>query len=115
MDVLEATELLRREAALVVNRSRPELEVLRTERLQKVVWGASGVQYQVEISALPDGAHPDEDVTLLLSIDDGGWRGFLPLSGSLHLHKDGTWSDLEMTTPRKPLIQRLLDWRTPAE
>lgn len=51
------------------------------EEFPEVV-GASGTQYQMEIQIVWDNK-PGGDVRVLGSIDDGGWRAFLPLCDSL--------------------------------
>ena len=52
------------------------------------VVGASGTQYQVEIQIVWDDK-PSGDVRVLGSIDDGGWRAFLPLCDSLLVTPEG--------------------------
>lgn len=41
----------------------------------------SGAEYQIELQVLWDD-HPQGDVRILASIDDGGWRAWWPLSCS---------------------------------
>ena len=48
------------------------------------VTGPSGAQHQMEIQLVWNNK-PNGDVRLLGSIDDGGWRAFMPLSADLIL------------------------------
>jgi len=50
--------------------------------------GASGRSYQIELQCLWDD-RPDGDVRVIGSIDDGGWRSFVPLTRSLIKAADG--------------------------
>ena len=50
--------------------------------------GASGTQYQVEIQIVWDDK-PNGAVRVLGSIDDGGWRAFMPLCDSVIMTPDG--------------------------
>lgn len=50
--------------------------------------GPSGTQYQLEIQIVWDDK-PGGTVRVLGSIDDGGWRAFLPLCDSLLMTPDG--------------------------
>ncbi len=45
------------------------------------VEGLSGAQYQIELAILWD-TGPGGSIRVLGSVDDGGWRAFLPLSES---------------------------------
>ena len=40
--------------------------------------GRSGAQYQLEVEVMWD-YKPDDDIRVMGSIDDGGWRAFSPL------------------------------------
>ena len=53
------------------------------------VTGESGANYQIEIDVLWDSA-ANKDLRIIGSIDDGGWRAFLPLTESLIMKPDGT-------------------------
>jgi len=54
------------------------------------VVGPSGTTYQVEVNVFWDGA-PGPNVRVLLSIDDGGWRAFVPLTDSFIMAPDGSF------------------------
>ena len=60
--------------------SRPEVKSISTE---------SGVCYQIELNVFWD-SQPEKDLRIMGSIDDGGWRAFLPLTESLIMKPDGT-------------------------
>jgi hypothetical protein len=49
-----------------------------------------GVVYQVEIDVVWDG-DPNGDVRVLGSIDDGGWRAFVPLCDGFIKAPDGSF------------------------
>jgi len=55
----------------------------------KNVAGESGAIYQIEVNVIWD-SKPDGDLRIVASIDDGGWRAFLPLTDSLIIKPDGT-------------------------
>ena len=52
------------------------------------VVGPSGVEYQIEVQFVWDG-QSGGDVRVLGSIDDGGWRAFVPLCDSFIMAPDG--------------------------
>jgi hypothetical protein len=57
------------------------------EEFPEVV-GATGTQYQIETQIVWDDK-PGGDVRVLASIDDGGWRAFVPLCDSLIMTPNG--------------------------
>jgi hypothetical protein len=60
----------------------------RIDNLEAVkVTGPSGRVYQIEVQMIWDGK-PNGDVRVLGSIDDGGWRAFLPLTETLLIQRD---------------------------
>jgi hypothetical protein len=79
MDHVEAKWLLLR---MLVGYRRHSYERLRTmigDSKQVEIVGASGMRYQIDVDIIWD-AHPEGDIRILASIDDGGWRAFCPLS-----------------------------------
>jgi hypothetical protein len=52
--------------------------------------GNGGAVYQVEIEFMWDGV-PGGDVLVIGSIDDGGWRAFVPLTRSFIKGADGSF------------------------
>jgi len=91
VDRAEASRILEGELALFREESYEELvrrvsaDSLHCERA-----GAAGSPYQVEIQFLWDGA-PGGDILVMGSIDDGGWRAFLPLTRSFIKAADGSF------------------------
>ena len=82
MDNTEAIQLL--ESELTIFRDQPYADLIRQipERpLEYERSGASGAKYQLEIQFFWDN-QPGGDVRVMGSIDDGGWRAFLPLNRS---------------------------------
>lgn len=87
----------RREAETIL---AAELAQLRTESYGALVQrlldkqetperiGASGTRYQLELQAFWDG-EPHADLRVIGSIDDGGWRAFVPLTDSFIRSPDG--------------------------
>jgi hypothetical protein len=53
------------------------------------VTAESGTSYQGEIRVFWD-AEPDGAIRVMASIDDGGWRAFVPLTEDFILAPDGT-------------------------
>ena len=87
----EATELLDRELARL--RSEPyELLVSRIDnsphRLEPT--GADGTSYQIVIRVFWDD-RPGGNVRVIGSIDDGGWRAFVPLNRDFIKAPDGSF------------------------
>jgi hypothetical protein len=52
--------------------------------------GPSGAEYQVEIEAVWDSRQKGH-VRVIASIDDGGWRAFVPLCDSFIKAPDGSF------------------------
>ena len=50
----------------------------------------SGAAYQVETEAFWDG-RKEGDLRVTVTVDDGGWRAFVPLGESFILARDGTF------------------------
>jgi hypothetical protein len=57
------------------------------EEFPEVV-GATGTQYQIETQIVWDDK-PGGNVRVLASIDDGGWRAFMPLCDSVIMTPNG--------------------------
>jgi hypothetical protein len=92
MNTDEATAIVRQE--LTKLRARPYaalVALIGNNPPTIVVTGASGGEYQIEIQALWD-VDPGGDVRVIGSIDDGGWRAFLPLSQDFVAHPNGVTS-----------------------
>jgi hypothetical protein len=52
--------------------------------------GASGVTYQVETEAFWDGAEGG-DIRVIVGVDDGAWRAFMPLTEDFIMAPDGSF------------------------
>jgi hypothetical protein len=86
LDNLEAMELLHNVLTGYRRQSHQALSahIGQEECLQ--VTGASGTEYQIEVQFFRDG----RGVLVVGSIDDGGWRAFVPLTESFVVHSDGS-------------------------
>lgn len=58
----------------------------------KQVVGEDGNSYQLEIEAIWDITR-DEDVRVIVSADDGGWRALKPLTQDFIMRPDGSYVD----------------------
>jgi len=54
--------------------------------------GESAVVYQVQTQAVWD-SRVDGDLRVMVAVDDGGWRAFLPLSEDFIIAPDGSFVD----------------------
>lgn len=90
MDRSEASELLRDHLSSWRSRSYQDLADQVGESHQSVVKGASGTDYQVDVQVVWD----DEaygNIRVIGSIDDGGWRAFVPITDAFLLAPDGSF------------------------
>jgi hypothetical protein len=89
MNTAEAKSILSKE--LKAFAARPYDELVRSISRSEVknTLSESGVRYQIKLSVLWD-SEPNKDLRIMGSIDDGGWRAFLPLTESLIMKPDGT-------------------------
>jgi hypothetical protein len=90
MNKQEATELLQNQLAVWRQKSHRELAASIGQPDCAEVLGASGAVYQVEVEAFWDG-QAGEDIRVLGSIDDGGWRALVPLCADFILRPDGSF------------------------
>jgi hypothetical protein len=91
MDKDEAIQILERELAIFRDKPYADLVGRIPERtLGYERFGATGVEYQAEIQFFWDN-QPGGNVRVMGSIDDGGWRAFLPLSRSFIKSADGSF------------------------
>ena len=92
MNHIEAKELLAVEVAKYRKWSYADLvKLIENPPGCVTVSGVSNAKYQIEVNAHRD-AQPAGDVRVVGSIDDGGWRAFLPLSDSFIVAPGGTIS-----------------------
>jgi hypothetical protein len=90
MDKREATRILAATTGELRRRSRNELQKLLSNPEVTKVRGESGTTYQVEAQAAWDDKQ-GHDLRVLVSIDDGGWRSFAPMSNSFIVAPDGSF------------------------
>jgi hypothetical protein len=90
MDKTEASQVLRVQLEPWRRRTYAELtrEVGHSHRFE--LNGPSGTWYRGHIRMYWDDK-PDGAVRVIGSIDDGGWRAFVPLTDSFILGSDGTF------------------------
>jgi hypothetical protein len=79
MDNEEASQLLRVYLDGYRRRSYEELVALLDHPQDAEIRGTSGVDYYIQVQVFWN-RHPGEDVRVLASINDGGWRAFVPLT-----------------------------------
>jgi hypothetical protein len=92
VDKAEAGKILSTETARLRQRSysqlRRSVESRDVETLE--VRGTSGTVYQLEINFFWDN-EPRGTIRVLVSIDDGGWRAFSPITEDFILAPDGSF------------------------
>lgn len=88
MDKDEARQIAQEYLVELRQLSYQELCELKAETVERV--GPSGAIYQVETLSFWD---DDEggDIRVIVSVDDGGWRAFHPLSEGFIMAPDGTF------------------------
>ena len=84
----EAKAILSDQLKSFTARSYSELAALIDKPVDVEIAGLSGTKYQIEINVFFD-SKPGGDLRIIGSIDDGGWRAFVPLSDSLIMKPDG--------------------------
>jgi hypothetical protein len=90
MNRIEALRVLRGELQPLRERSWTDLrkEVGQSRRFE--VTAESGTRYQGDVQVFWDDK-PNGAIRVLASIDDGGWRAFVPLTEDFILTPDGTF------------------------
>lgn len=83
-----ARECLALESAKLQRLSYQELIGFIDRPLSKWVTGTDGEQYQLEINVFWD-CRKKENVRVMLAVDDGGWRAFVPLTDSFIVSPTG--------------------------
>jgi hypothetical protein len=79
MDNTEALAVLDQQLALLVRRPYAELAAIVDQPQSAHANGSSGTAYQIEFNVFYDSAAKG-DLRIVGSIDDGGWRAFVPLT-----------------------------------
>ena len=91
MDNEEALRLLERDMDALRNESYVDLaRRVDTESREYELMGSGGARYQVEIQFRWDNRQGG-NVLVMGSIDDGGWRAFVPLTRSFIKSADGSF------------------------
>jgi hypothetical protein len=87
MDRIIATQLLQQELQRARERGYASLAANVGEETTREIVGPDGKQYQISVLVVWD---RDENGTLrvIVSIDDGGWRAFKPLTADDLIHPD---------------------------
>jgi hypothetical protein len=89
MDKTEAQSILTKELTEFAARTYNEIVTLIKRPEVKNVIGKSGANYQIDVNVFWD-SKPDGNLRIMASIDDGGWRAFVPVTDSLIMKPDGT-------------------------
>ncbi|MCH7711877.1 MAG: hypothetical protein IH903_09610 [Proteobacteria bacterium] len=92
MDKKEARVVLAEHLARYRTRPYAELEKLLGDAEAYETDGPSGVTYQLTFQTYLDGKESD-DLRVLGTIDDGGWRWFSPLVDNFIMRRDGSFVD----------------------
>jgi hypothetical protein len=90
MDKAEARAILAEQIAALRTWSFAELRGLEYDPTGGEVIGPSGAKYQVEMEAVWDGKKGGP-LRVIVAIDDGGLRAFVPISGGFIIAPDGSF------------------------
>lgn len=90
MDKAEARRLLAATVEQLRRRSRAELEQLLGNPEVSEIRTPSGNTYQTEIESVWDD-RKGSNLRIFVSIDDGGWSAFFPMTDSFILAPDGSF------------------------
>jgi len=90
MDTKEAKELLKSQVDHLRAMSYHDLLGLMDKETVTEVDGSPGRRYTIETSVFWDGAK-DRDLRVMVSIDDGGWRAYAPLTDDFIMAPDGSF------------------------
>jgi len=88
MDPLAARTVLVRELSIWRSKPYRDLAGLISQSKTVQVKEPDGKSYQIEIQVLWDSS-PNGNIRVLGTIDDGGWRAFVPLSESFIVAPSG--------------------------
>lgn len=88
MNKQEAKRILAEHLAKYRTRPYADLQRLLHEQDMAEVTAPSGTWYQIEVQAFWDDK-PNGNLRVMGSIDDGGWRAFVPLTDSFIMTPDG--------------------------
>ena len=88
MNTEEARQIIQDELVVYEKKLYAELASLIDEEFHSEKQGPGGAQYQIEILVLWDST-PKGAIRIIGSIDDGGWRAFLPLTEAILKYPEG--------------------------
>ena len=91
MDKTEAQQLLKARINELRAISYHDLLGLLDTDTTIEVDGAAGRRYQIETSVVWDSAKDPRDLRVIVAIDDGGWRAFVPMTDSFIVAPDGSF------------------------
>lgn len=89
MNNAEAQAILDERLTAFARRPYSELAALVGRAEADTVRGDSGVDYQLEFTVFYDDAATRSDLRIVGSIDDGGWRAYVPLTKTLRVRSSG--------------------------
>lgn len=89
MDKVEAREILSEQINKLRKIPYNELLEFQEPHTEELV-GGSGTTYQLEVQAFWDNK-PNDSLRVMVSIDDGGWRSFVPLTDDFIIAPDGSF------------------------
>ena len=88
MNKLEAQSILDEQLAIFARQSYEELAKLVNVPKNIAVQSPSGTKFQIEFNIFYDSGKRD-NLRIIGSIDDGGWRAFMPLTKTLIMKPTG--------------------------
>ena len=90
MDTRAARQILERELKRYRERGHADLVALVDEPERIEITSETGTWYQLEFLAVWDD-QPNGDLRVIGSIDDGGWRAFVPQCSDFIKNPDGSF------------------------
>ena len=90
MNRAEADRIIEKHVRLLRSRTYDDLRGLLGASQNQEVVGPSGVSYQLETQAFWDD-QPNGNLRVLVSVDDGGLRAFVPLTADFILSSAGAF------------------------
>lgn len=89
MNKTEAKEILNEHIRQLREKSYSELLCFLEHAETREIPGKSGTKYQLEVQVFWDDK-PGGNLRVMVSIDDGGWRAFFPMTDDFMIAPDGT-------------------------
>ena len=88
MNRIVAEKLIAEELDTLKARSYQSICEFIGRPISKTAIGTDGKSYQIEIQVFWDG-DPGAEIRVSVSVDDGGWRAFFPVTGSFIMSPEG--------------------------